>query len=94
MSDSHVKRTQVQEKLLDDSGFAISREELMEFFVTENMHKKDFEGGTSKSLHLLQKNGFAENILRKLSSNEQRGLEQDPADLRQRRKLYGSNKRH
>jgi len=35
------------------------------------MHKKDFEGGTSKSLHLLQKNGFAENILRKLSSNEQ-----------------------
>lgn len=63
MVDSdNVKTTQLSEALVSN-GFSITREELMELFVTENMHLGKNETGTPKSIKMLQSMNYASEVL-------------------------------
>jgi calcium-translocating P-type ATPase len=92
MTESENRALQLHQKLLDDNGFRISREELMELFVTENMHNNVSEE-PSISFGLLRKFGFRPGICSALKTNVATGLDTEQ-DIALREKIYGKNARH
>jgi len=73
MTEEENKHNQLHQKLLDDAGFTISKEECMELFVTENMVRKD--GEPSVSYAKLMTHGFKHGIVKKLQTDAQQGLD-------------------
>lgn len=65
----------------------------MEYFVADNMHKKEGQD-LSQSLSLLKGAGYSEAIVAALKSHATDGLSGNTIDLANRRKEYGTNKRH
>lgn len=93
MSNSNGKKSQLEDQLLSSGGFDISREELMDFFVAENIQAPS-DGSLSTSLSQLQRVGYAESLVLKLKTNTSAGIDGSMNDISGRVQAFGSNKRH
>lgn len=65
----------------------------MDLFISENMHAPK-DGSLSTSLSQVQRLGYVENLVLKLKSNSEIGIDGSQQDIRGRIVAFGGNKRH
>lgn len=80
-----------EEKITKASIFQITPSELQNLFNEDNLKQSEGKRTPSQSHHHLRELGYVGEIIQKLASDHQAGIEGDEKDLRRRERIFGKN---